>query len=107
MDKRVIIILAGVAVLVIGIGLAYTLFLQPKIYTLTLSVLGKGQVSFQPQGGYLTAIQVQQGTSVTVMAYPDSGYKFSNWSGDLTGMQNPITLTVVKDTRIVAVFLPA
>lgn len=52
-------------------------------------------------------MQVKQGTSITVTAVPDSGYKFAYWSGDFTGTVNPATITVQKDMSIVAVFLPS
>jgi hypothetical protein len=96
----------GVAVIAVGVGVTYVVFLQPKTYTVTLSVLGNGQVSFQPQGGYQTAMQVQQGATITIKAVPDSGYKFSSWSGDLSGTNNPTTIVVQKDMKIIAVFLP-
>jgi len=107
LDKIMTAAIIGVIVIVAGIGVAYIVFLQPKVYTVTLSVLGKGQVSFQPQGGYQTAMQVQQGTTITIKADPDSGYKFSSWSGDLSGSDNPITVEVQKDMKITAVFLPS
>jgi hypothetical protein len=107
LNKLIIYAIIAVAVIAAGLGVTYVVFLQPKTYTVTLSVLGNGQVSFQPQGGYQTAIQVQQGQAVTIKAVPDSGYKFSNWAGDLSGKDNPATITVQKDMNIVAVFLPS
>jgi hypothetical protein len=105
LNKLTIAIIAFV-VIVAGVGVTYIVFLQPKVYLVTISVIGRGQVSFQPQGGYQTAIQVQQGTSITILAVSDSGYTFSSWSGDYQGANNPATIVVERDTKIVAVFLP-
>ena len=44
------------------------------------------------------------GTEVTLEAIPDATYEFSAWSGDLTGSDNPTTVTVESDMSIVANF---
>ncbi|MFX0205849.1 MAG: leucine-rich repeat domain-containing protein [Candidatus Hodarchaeota archaeon] len=41
---------------------------------------------------------------VSVKAIPDSGYKFSGWSGDASGTTNPITITMDSDKSITANF---
>jgi hypothetical protein len=45
------------------------------------------------------------GSSVTLTATPDAGYVFIAWSGDATGSENPLTLTVEGDMNIGAVFI--
>jgi hypothetical protein len=107
LNKLIIYAIIGVAIIAAGIGVSYFVFLQPKYYTITLSTIGNGQVSFQPQGGYQTAMQVQQGATITVKAVADPGNVFSYWSGDLSGVDNPATIVVQKDMKIVAVFLPS
>jgi hypothetical protein len=107
LNKLIIYAIIGVAVIAAGISVTYFVFLQPKYYTVTLSVIGNGQVTFQPQGGYQTAIQVLQGTTITVKAVADPGNIFSYWSGDQSGVDNPATIVVQKDMKIVAVFLPS
>jgi pectate lyase len=53
--------------------------------TLTVSSTGGGSVTKSPdQASY------DHGTSVTLQAVPDTGYSFTNWSGDLTGSTNPV-----------------
>ena len=46
------------------------------------------------------------GTQVTLTAVPDSGYKFSYWTGAASSMQNPLTLTVETAKNYIAVFEP-
>jgi hypothetical protein len=45
------------------------------------------------------------GTEVSIKAEPESGYKFSEWSGDASGSTNPITITMDKDKSIIANFV--
>jgi len=56
-----------------------------------------GSVSYE--GGSLEA-----GTSLTINATPDNGYRFTSWSGDATGSENPLTLEVYSDLTITANF---
>jgi hypothetical protein len=107
LNKLVIAAIIGIVVIVAGVGAVYIIFLQPKSYIVTLSILGRGEVSFQPQGGYQTAVQVQQGTTITILAVPEPGYKFSSWVGDLQGSNNPANIVVQRDMNIIAVFLPS
>jgi hypothetical protein len=70
----------------------------PQLYTLTETVQGEG--SIQPaSGSYLV------GQSVLVLAVPDSNRNFSHWEGDLTGTQNPATITMDNNKSITAVFV--
>ena len=46
------------------------------------------------------------GSSVTLTAVPDDGYKFSYWMGDVDSMQNPITVTADVAKSLTAVFEP-
>ena len=56
-----------------------------------------GSVSYE--GGSLEA-----GTSLTINATPDNGYRFTGWSGDAAGSENPLTLEVYSDLSITANF---
>ncbi|MEO0225270.1 MAG: cellulase family glycosylhydrolase, partial [candidate division WOR-3 bacterium] len=73
----------------------------PQSYTLTVNVnpTGSGSVTLNPSGGSYTA-----GTQVTLTAQPNSGYIFSNWSGDLTGTQNPATIIMDSNKVVTANF---
>ncbi len=69
-------------------------------YTLSVSVVGSGQVSLNPAGGSYTA-----GAVVTLTATAGSGTEFSVWSGDLTGSANPATVTMNANKTVVATFV--
>ncbi|NJL70621.1 MAG: alpha/beta hydrolase [Candidatus Competibacteraceae bacterium] len=46
------------------------------------------------------------GTAVALTATPDSGYQFTGWSGDASGTQNPLSVTMNIDKNITANFAP-
>lgn len=61
-----------------------------------------------PEGGSIvmnpSAGQVLEGTSVTFTAQPKGDYVFTGWSGNLTGTENPKTVTVNSDLTVTANF---
>jgi hypothetical protein len=69
------------------------------LYDLTVRTSGNGTVSLNPPGGTYPA-----GTLVTVTAVPGGNFVFDRWSDDLSGSQNPETVTMDSDTSIRAVF---
>ena len=68
-------------------------------YTLT-TVAGTGGTTDPSPGSYT----YDSGTQVTVTATANTGYQFSSWSGDASGMTNPITITMDEDKSITANF---
>ncbi|NIM15164.1 MAG: PKD domain-containing protein [Candidatus Aminicenantes bacterium] len=68
-------------------------------YTLTVNTVGQGSVTLNPPGGVY-----DEGTVVTLTATPDAGWQFDNWSGDLSGTQNPTTITMNSDKTVTANF---
>lgn len=66
-------------------------------YTLTTAVTGQGSVN--PANGTFTS-----GTYVTLTATPASGWQFSNWSGNVTGATNPVTITMDGNKSVAATF---
>lgn len=68
-------------------------------YSVTTNVSGSGTVSLSPTGGTYEA-----GTVVTLSASAAAGWEFSNWSGDLTGSENPATITMSSNRSVTAVF---
>ena len=71
----------------------------PVWYTLTTAVNPANSGSVNPASGtYLAGSQIQ------VTATPNANYTFSNWSGDATGNNPTITLTMDADKSIVANF---
>jgi len=68
-------------------------------YTLTIAATTGGTTNPEP-GDYVYA----ELTAVTITATPDSGYEFSGWSGDASGTENPITVTMDSDKSVTANF---
>ncbi|WP_106930601.1 InlB B-repeat-containing protein [Adhaeribacter arboris] len=46
------------------------------------------------------------GTNVQLTANPTNGYKFSSWSGDVTGTNNPLPVSMTGNKNITANFTP-
>ena len=70
-------------------------------FTLTLEVIGKGNVLLQPKpvlGTY------DSSTVVTLTAVPVMGWQFTGWSGDLTGTANPDSIVMDSDKSVTATF---
>jgi len=68
-------------------------------YTLTVTTIGGGSVDLDPyETGYLG------GTVVKLTATADIGWFFSEWSGDLTGSDNPVNITMNGDKAVTATF---
>ena len=66
------------------------------------------QISISPEnGGYVTPSggTYEDGALVTITAHPYSGYTFSHWSGDASGTNPTIQITMNGDKNIVANFL--
>lgn len=52
----------------------------------------------QPDEGY------SMGTEVTITAVPDKGYRFSHWSGAVSGPENPVTIIMDSGKQLNANF---
>ncbi|MBA7691270.1 hypothetical protein ES703_99813 [subsurface metagenome] len=68
-------------------------------YTLSI-VVGSGGTTNPSPRSYIH----DTGTEVTIKAIPNSGYRFSNWSGDASGTSNPITVTMDSDKSVTGNF---
>ncbi len=68
-------------------------------YFLDLSIVGSGSVIANPDQSFY-----DHGTVVTLTATPAAGRSFVGWSGDASGSQNPIQITMDADKSITATF---
>ncbi len=68
-------------------------------HTLTINKTGPGNVVVAPN-----LAEYYCGDQVTLTAVPAQNYFFTGWSGDLTGAENPATMTIEKNTIIRATF---
>jgi uncharacterized repeat protein (TIGR02543 family) len=68
-------------------------------FTTTISPSAGGSIVRVPN-----ATSYATDTVVTLTASPATGYAFTGWSGSLTGMKNPVTVTMNADKKITASF---
>ena len=66
-----------------------------RVVTVTANTIGTGTVTLDPAASFYDA-----GTNITVSATPAAGFRFSGWSGDLSGASNPTTI-LLDDNKIV------
>lgn len=68
-------------------------------YPLTINAINGTVIRSPNQDSY------DSGTVVTLTASPVMGYRFSGWSGDLSGMTSPTTITINSPKNITAGFV--
>ncbi len=73
-------------------------FVPKEYFTLTTNATN-GTITLDS-----VADQYIEGTTVTLTATPDYGYSFQEWSGDLTGADNPVTISIDSNMTITALF---
>ncbi|MBD3287720.1 T9SS type A sorting domain-containing protein, partial [candidate division KSB1 bacterium] len=72
---------------------------NPLPLVLSIDKVGSGLITLDPPG------QVYEpGTDVTLTAEPAEGWKFVQWDGDISGTENPVTVTIEQDVTVRAVF---
>ncbi len=71
-------------------------------YTLTITVIGNGNVTIEP---YKTTYTY--GENVTLTATADLDWTFAGWSGDVSSNENPITIMMDSNKSIIANFTSA
>ena len=69
------------------------------LYTLSTAVIGDGSITLNPDGGVY-----QSGSEVELTAVADAGWTFIEWSGDLTGSENPESITMDGNKSVTATF---
>ncbi|MCB0086083.1 MAG: InlB B-repeat-containing protein, partial [Caldilineaceae bacterium] len=73
----------------------------PDSYTLLTNVGEGGAITLSPALASYPA-----GATVTITAVPTTGWVFTGWSGDLTSLENPLTVTMDRAYAIQATFAP-
>jgi hypothetical protein len=73
-------------------------------YALTLDIIGEGTVNQEIVLDKSTSKDYESGTTVKLTAVPDDEWRFVEWSGDHTGTENPIQLTMDQAMSITAKF---
>lgn len=68
-----------------------------SIFNLIVDVVGQGAVD--PSSG-----EYETEAEVALIPSPDSGWKFSRWTGDAGGADNPLLLSIDADKSVQAVF---
>ncbi|MFC1924084.1 MauE/DoxX family redox-associated membrane protein [Chloroflexota bacterium] len=71
-------------------------------YTLTVDPTDGGTVDIDP-----LLDSYDPGTDVKLTANPETGYEFDGWSGDLSGSERMVTITMDSDKEITANFIPS
>lgn len=69
-------------------------------YSLSTSITGQGTITANPSSG-----TYEENTVVSLSATPADGYQFDGWGGDLSGRQNPISITMDSDKTVSATFI--
>ncbi len=76
-------------------------------YNLTITKVGNGTISSSPAGidcGADCTEAVNKGSTVTLTATPDMGYKFTGWTGGCTGTATTCTITMNAAKTVTATF---
>jgi len=76
-----------------------TAVFEKKKYSVNVTKTGDGAVSKSPDQA-----EYAYESTVDLTANPSTGWKFVEWTGDATGTNNPITITVNQDKSVEAVF---
>lgn len=72
--------------------------IPPVQYNLSVSVVGQGSVS--PNGGTF-----EEGSTVILTASPASGWSLEGWSGDASGSNTTVSVTMDSDKAVTATFI--
>jgi hypothetical protein len=72
---------------------------NPVPVVLRILTTGSGKVSLDPPGGVY-----EMETHVNMTATPDPGWKFVRWEGDVTSVDNPLSVSIKTDMTVRAVF---
>ncbi len=74
--------------------------LSIKLYTISIGVTGEGTVTKNPDKS-----EYSYGEEVQLTALPDQGWSFADWTGDLTGSDNPKVIVMDQNRSVSANFV--
>ena len=69
-------------------------------YSLTVTPVGSGTVQLDPPGGG----PYPEGTTVQLTAVADAGWQFVDWSGEVSGTANPVSVLMDGNKAVTATF---
>ncbi len=72
---------------------------SPREYSVSLNVVGGGDTEISPEKSFYI-----HGDTIRIRALEKPGYRFSHWSGDISGSVNPVEVKVDKNIQVRAVF---
>ena len=80
----------------------------PQTLTVNVSPAGSGKVGSWPGTIYCESCsgEFPSGQEVILTAYPDSGYQFDHWEGDLSDTMDSAILVMDAPKSVMAVFVP-
>lgn len=81
---------------------AYRIYITPESINLNLDNIGRGTVTCTPEKQ-----EYDKGEQVVITAHPSVGWVFDRWSGDASGNQNPLTISMNESNAVTAHFLTA
>jgi len=71
-------------------------------YSISISTVGGGYVTVEPESGDGL---YEAGSEITITAYPDQGWLLSEWSGEISGSDLTVQVTVDSNKSVTATFL--
>jgi len=74
-------------------------FSTENLVNLTVLSIGNGIIEKNPE-----KLSYSIGTNVELAAYPDNGWSFEYWDGDISGDTNPIIINVTMNATVIACF---
>ena len=81
-----------------------TAVFEQKEYPLTINIEGEGSVDESLNSGTRTGDGYLSGSQLDLTATPDERWAFVEWQGDLSGTDNPESITMDEEKEITAVF---
>lgn len=90
------------AIIAVNDDLVFTAVFEKLQYPLNVNIDGGGTVEENIVQSKMTDYEI--GTEVELNAVTDEGWVFVEWQGDITGTENPQTITMDEEKSVTAVF---